>query len=109
MNDASQFVIPPNRNRTVPRFNKLIDWILRLPLLWGGVTGLAFYAALDRGWINSPLLKQYMAGHRVEYVIGMMFFIGLAALVMRFIDVTAQFASIGGVTLGPIPAGGVPV
>lgn len=90
------------------RLNQIIDWILRLPVLWGGVLGLAFYAALNTGWIDSPLLKQYMAGHRVEYVIGMMFFIGLAALAMRFIEIIGQFATIGDVTLGPIPAGGVP-
>ena len=91
------------------RFNKLLEWILGLPVLWGGVAGLAFYASLHQGWINSPLLKQYMAGHRVEYIIGMMFFIGLAALAMRFIEVTSQFSSLGGVTLGPKPLGGLPV
>ena len=91
------------------RFNKFIEWILRLPILWGGVAGLAFYASLDQGWINSPLLKQYMAGHRVEYIIGMMFFIGLAALAIRFLEVTGQYASIDNVRLGPISLGGVPV
>jgi len=93
----------------VSQFNKLIEWILRLPILWGGVIGLAFYAALDQGWINSPLLVRYMAGHPVEYVTGITFFVGMAALAMRFIDQTGQFASIGSVTLGPTPAGGTPV
>ena len=100
---------PLERNLAVSRFNKLIEWILRLPILWGGVAGLAFYASLDQGWINSPLLKQYMAGHRVEYIIGMMFFIGLAALAMRFLDVTSQFAALDNVTLGVTPLGGLPI
>jgi biopolymer transport protein ExbB/TolQ len=94
---------------TVSQINKLIEWILRLPILWGGVAALAFYAALDQGWINIPLLNKYMAGHPVEYIIGSMFFIGLAALAMRFIDVTAQFASIGSVELSPPALGGSPL
>jgi biopolymer transport protein ExbB/TolQ len=73
------------------------------------VAGLAFYAALNQGWINSPLLKQYMAGHKIEYVIGMMFFIGVAAIAMRFLEITSQFASVGGITLGPLKPGGTPV
>ena len=91
------------------RFTSFLEWILRLPLVWGGVAGLAFYASLNQGWIDSPLLRQYMAGHDVEYVIGMMFFIGLAALAMRFLELTGQFASIGEVTLGLTPLGGMPV
>ena len=91
------------------RIIKLLEWLLRLPVLWGGVAGLSFYAALNQGWINSPLLKQYMAGHRVEYVIGMMFFIGLAALAIRFFEVVGQFATIENITLGLKPIGGLPV
>jgi biopolymer transport protein ExbB/TolQ len=94
------------RNLAVSRFNKLIEWILRLPILWGGVAGLAFYAALDQGWINSPLLVRYMAGHPVEYTTGITFFVGMAALAMRFLDQTSQFASIGNVSLSPPSPGG---
>ena len=83
------------------RFTSFFEWILRLPLVWGGVVGLAFYASLNQGWIDSPLLKQYMAGHRVEYVIGMMFFIGLAALAMRFLELTGQFCLRRPCHLGP--------
>lgn len=90
-------------------FNKLIEWILRLPILWGGVAGLAFYAALDQGWISNPILVRYMAGHPVEYITGILFFVGIAALAMRFLDQTSQFASIGNVSLGPVPPGGTPV
>ena len=107
--DAVHLVKPLERNLAVSRLNKLVEWILRLPILWGGVIGLAFYAALGQGWISSPLLKRYMAGHPVEYITGITFFVALAALAMRFLDQTGQFASIGSVTLGPAPAGGTPV
>jgi biopolymer transport protein ExbB/TolQ len=102
-------VEPVERNLAVSRFNQLIEWILRLPILWGGVAGLAFYAALDQGWINSPLLVRYMAGHPVEYTTGIAFFVALAALAMRFLDQTSQFASIGSVSLTPASPGGTPV
>lgn len=91
------------------QFNKLIEWILRLPILWGGVLGLAFYAALDQKWINSPFLVRYMAGHPVEYATGIAFFVALAALAMRFLDQTSQFASIGDISLSPPEVGGSPV
>jgi len=87
----------------------MFAYFFRSPILWGALLGIAFYSALNQGWINVPLLKQYMAGHAVEYIIGMMFFIGLAALALRFFDVAAQFAAIGNIALSPIPPGGVPV
>ena len=91
------------------QFNKLVDWILRLPILWGGLIGLAFYTALDQKWIDSPLLVRYMAGHPVEYATGVAFFVALAALAMRFVDQTSQFASIGSIALDEPPLGGSPV
>jgi biopolymer transport protein ExbB/TolQ len=84
---------------TVSQINKLIEWILRLPILWGGVAALAFYAALDQGWIQNSIVKQYMAGHLVEYITGVLFFVALAALAIRFVDQASQFASIGSVEL----------
>jgi biopolymer transport protein ExbB/TolQ len=93
----------------VSQFNKLVEWILRLPILWGGVVGLAFYAALDQQWIDSPFLVRYMAGHPVEYTTGVAFFVALAALAMRFFDQTSQFASLGSVVLSPPALGGSPV
>mgnify|MGYP001435533762 CR=1 FL=1 len=90
------------------RISSIAEWILRLPFVWGGVLGIAFYAALAQRWIDSPLLRQYMAGHKVEYVIGMMFFVGLAALGMRFLTVMGQFASLDRVGIALIPLGGQP-
>jgi len=93
----------------VSRVISLVEWVLRLPIVWGSVAGLAFYAALNQGWISSPLLDRYMAGHPVEFITGVTFFVGLAALAMRFMEITSQFASVGKVSLGPVPLGGMPV
>lgn len=91
------------------QINKLAEWILRLPFLWGGVAGLAFYAALDQKWIDSPLLVRYMAGHPVEYLTGIAFFVALAALVIRIVDQVGQYAVMRRVKLSPPLPGGSPV
>jgi biopolymer transport protein ExbB/TolQ len=91
------------------RFTALLEWILRLPLVWGGVASMAFYAALHQRWIDSQLLRQYMASHPVEYTEGVVFFIGIAALMIRLAQVAGQFAQMGRVELPPIPRGGQPL
>lgn len=88
------------------RISSFSEWILRLPLVWGGVASLAFYAALSQGWIASPLIRQYTANNFVEYVECVLFFVGLAALVLRFIQITGQFATLDRVEFEPIPRGG---
>ena len=101
---------PVERNLAVSRFNKLIEWILRLPILWGGVVGLAFYAALDQGWINSPLLVRYMAGHPVEYTTGIAFFVGSGRAgdaVSRIKPANLRRSAAS--RLAPAPLGGMPV
>jgi biopolymer transport protein ExbB/TolQ len=91
---------------TVSRITSFLDSILRLPLVWGGLATLAYYAALNQGVIDSPLLVRYTASHPVEYCETTMFFVGLAALGMRILNLAGQFRLLKRATLGPIPAGG---
>jgi biopolymer transport protein ExbB/TolQ len=84
----------------------MLDWVGRLPLVWGGVAAMAYYALLSQGIIQSPLLVRYTASHPVEYCETTIFFVGLAALAMRALDVCSQFWLLGEATLGPIPYGG---
>jgi len=100
----------------VSRITSLAEWILRLPLVWGGVACLAFYAIvsqgwiddalMNQGWIESPLVQRYFAGHIVEYVTTALFFVGTAALAMRLVGLAVQFSSLDRVMLEPVPAGG---
>jgi biopolymer transport protein ExbB/TolQ len=83
-----------------------LDWFLRLPLVWGGVAALAYYAMLSQGVIDSPLLVRYTASHPVEYCETTMFFVGLAALAATLINLCGQFYRLNQVSLGPIPPGG---
>ena len=109
------------------RITSFLEWIVRLPLVWGSVGALAFYAMITQQWVDGPsgtkwfakhhlefihgviaLLRQYTAGHRVEYVICTIFFVGLAAILMRFIHLAGEFASLDRIVLDPIPIGGQP-
>jgi biopolymer transport protein ExbB/TolQ len=86
----------------VSRITAVLEWILRLPLVWGGVACLAFYALLNQRIIDSPLLERYCNRHPVEIVEVTVFFVGLAALAMRLFGLVGQFAALGRVTLEPI-------
>jgi biopolymer transport protein ExbB/TolQ len=91
---------------TVARFTSMVDWILRLPLLWGGVAALAYYALLNQGIIHHPQLVRYTASHPIEYCEVTLFFIGLAAVAMRAMNLGGQFWLMGRATLGAVPYGG---
>jgi biopolymer transport protein ExbB/TolQ len=95
-----------NKDLTMSRITSLAEWLVKLPLVWGGVACLGFYALLNQGFIDSPLLRRYCAGHPVEVIETTVFFIGLAALVMRFFQLSIQFGVMDGELLEPIPAGG---
>ncbi len=85
------------------RITAALEWILRLPLIWGSVACLAFYALLISHTINSPLLERYTNRHPVEIVEVTVFFVGLAALVMRMMGLAVQFGALSRLTLEPIP------
>ena len=85
---------------------KISEWILRQPLVWGGVACLAFYACLNQGWIDSPLIQRYFNNHPVLKITTALFCVGMAALAMRGMNLAGQFASLGRVMIDPIPLGG---
>ncbi|MGL4513104.1 MAG: MotA/TolQ/ExbB proton channel family protein [Lacipirellulaceae bacterium] len=91
------------------RLSSMANSLLRSPLLWGGLVSLAFFAALRNNWIDSPFLDRYCDAHPINVASQVMFFIGLAAVVIRSLKVLGQFGVLGAETLGPAPAGGQPV
>jgi biopolymer transport protein ExbB/TolQ len=90
----------------VSRINALLDWFVRLPLVWGCLAAMIYYAMLSQGVIESQLLVRYTASHPVEYCETTMFFVGLAALTVKLLNLGGQFRLSKHVTLGPIPTGG---
>jgi biopolymer transport protein ExbB/TolQ len=70
---------------------------------------MAFYAAINQGFLTNEMVVRYTASHPVEYVTIALFFIGLAALLMRLLNLAGQHASLHRELLEPIPRGGQPV
>jgi len=51
---------------------------------------LLFYGAIHGGWITHPLVVRYFASHPIEYVITVMFFVGLAILIVKYAAILLQ-------------------
>lgn len=83
-----------------------VGWLLQQPLAWGGAACFAFYELLFLGVIDQPLVVRYFASHPVEYATTALFFVGVAALVIRCVGVVVQSASLRQFSLEPIPTGG---
>jgi len=86
--------------------NRLFQTLARSPLLWGGAASIGFYALVHRGVLGSHFFQRYCAGHPVNYVEVVLFFIGLAALAVKFLDIVAQTKRLNIVFLDPVPRGG---
>ncbi len=81
--------------------NRPTLFIFRSPILWGLLAAAGFYGLIHGGLIDHPLLQRYFASHPVEYVAAGMFFIGLAMLVLRGMDMLGQYPLLGHELLGP--------
>jgi biopolymer transport protein ExbB/TolQ len=95
--------------RTTDKKHPAAAFILRQPLVWGVIICANFFALLHQGVIVSPLLSRYCAGHPIEIIEMTVFFVGLAALVLRLIQVLGEFPSLRVILLEAAPAGGQPV
>ncbi len=91
------------------KITRIADWVLKLPLVWGGLACLGFYALVLSGVISSPLVVRYTTRDPVEYVTMALFFVGAAALLMRLSGVLGQMSVLSRRLLDPPPAGGQPV
>jgi biopolymer transport protein ExbB/TolQ len=94
------------QRRTSRERHPFAELVLRQPVVWGLAIGTNFFALLFQGAINSPLLSRYCAGHAIEMIELTVFFVGLSALALRFLNVVGQFPSLRGTLLTAAPAGG---
>ncbi len=86
------------------RPNQLAQSIAKSPFLWGGLGAIGFYALIHFGPLNIEIVKRYFANHPVEYIEAAMFAVGLAALILKALDVAAQRAGLGRSPLGEAAA-----
>ena len=85
--------------------------LIRSPILWGSLVSGVFYGLIHFGVFNNSYVRDYFAGHPVEYVTTIMFFMGMAALLITAFSTMRQSAGLGGYgrIFGPVPSGGQPV
>ena len=90
------------------RANRLSQAIFRSSVVWGGLASLGFYAfihSLTRsGTWQGEFAQRYFANHWTLYVETIVFFIGLAELLLRLFDVTSQASRVGQPLLGERPS-----
>ncbi|HVX10393.1 MAG TPA: MotA/TolQ/ExbB proton channel family protein [Pirellulales bacterium] len=70
--------------------NRISLAIMRSSLLWGTLASIAFFAPIQTGHWHDEFVLRYFAGHWVEYLETAMFFVGLAGLILKAIDVGRQ-------------------
>jgi biopolymer transport protein ExbB/TolQ len=63
------------------------------PILWGGVLAVGFYGLIFGGPLDFPLVHRYFTKHPVEIMETALFFIGLAAILLKFWEFHAQAAN----------------
>lgn len=88
------------------KLNAMTTFLIRSPILWGAALSFGFFGLVHMKVVTNPLVIRYLAGHWVEYVEVAMFFVGLAALVIKGAELRRQRRDVGEDWLEPIPEGG---
>jgi biopolymer transport protein ExbB/TolQ len=76
-------------------------------LMWPFILGLAatagFYWLVYRGPLHHPLVLRYFAGHPINMIETALFYIGLAALLLKLFELLGEFGALGSVSLDDSP------
>ena len=83
------------------RVTSFSEWLLRQAVIWGGLACLAFYALVVQPAGEGTFLNRYFAGHTVAYCTTALFFVGAAALLIKFLGIAVQYATLDSVQLPP--------
>jgi biopolymer transport protein ExbB/TolQ len=88
--------------------NQVTRLAMRSPVIWGMLACAAFYGLVFGGPLDRPVIHRYFTHHPVEYGETMLFAVGMAALMLRFADVSVQRLVLGkspwkGIEPGPMP------
>ena len=81
--------------------NRISQVILRSSLFWGTLASIAFFAPIQTGHWKDEFVLRYFAGHWVEYLETALFFVGLAGLILKALDIGRQSSALEQVALGP--------
>jgi biopolymer transport protein ExbB/TolQ len=89
---AAQKTISPGY-QSVTEHHRRSPAILRSPVFWGALAYAGFHTLWAKGIITSPFILRYFAQHPVEYVETALFLLGIAALVLKALDILVQKAA----------------
>jgi len=90
----------------VIKLDRLFRAVVKLPIVWGVLASVLFYKLIDLGVFSGQFVQRYFASHPVEYVATIMFFIGMAALLLKIIDLLGQYPALSEPLLEPTPRTG---
>jgi biopolymer transport protein ExbB/TolQ len=89
----------------VNKSNRIAKAVMRSPILWGLAASAAFFTLVHAGLFGSVVaprgvIPRYCIGHPVAYLETVMFFLGMAALVLKAVDIAGQQAGLRRPPLG---------
>ncbi len=96
----------------VNKFMELGRAVTRSSLLWGALATVGFFVLVGAGAFSvfgaaaQEFVRRYCANHPVQYVEVTMFFVGMAALMLKWGDVMEQLKSAKTSLLGGVPENG---
>ncbi len=76
------------------------------PLFWGALLSMGFFKLIQDGPLASEFTQRYFLGHPVAIATACMFFVGLAALLLRFFSVFGELTTLNQVALPENAVGG---
>lgn len=85
------------------KIRHLLGSVLRSSLLWGGLASVGFYGLIHNGTLEGEFFERYFAAHWCLYVETIMFFVGVAELLLKTFDLGDQAAKLRKPLLGPRP------
>ncbi|MGD0656016.1 MAG: MotA/TolQ/ExbB proton channel family protein [Thermoguttaceae bacterium] len=83
------------------KISHLLKIVFDSPLVWGILGSVGFYGLIFHGPLNIDLVKRYFTKHPVEYMETVLFAIGLAALILKALDIAGQRSTLAKSPLGP--------
>jgi biopolymer transport protein ExbB/TolQ len=79
--------------------------LLRQSFLWGGLACLGFYVGVVQDAEQGTYTHRYFAAHPINVCTTIMFFVGLASLVIKFLGLGVQYAMLNTIQLPTEPTG----
>lgn len=92
----------------MPKATNVFQAGSKSPILWGTLASAGFYGLIHADLLTGQFVQRYFSSHPVEYVATTMFFIGLAVLGRKIVEMFSQYPTLSKPVLGPPAQTGSP-